>query len=652
MGFLRKKLVRSLLVSAFAGLLFVGVEGDAPVAEAQGVGLVGFANWATLKKGYESVAFWTSEKKFGKEAATTDDVVGCWVSGPLGVAGDGSWGAGHEDFAADIEDVQEYVVERSQYGFEIAPQGHSRFFRTVPELVDYTFGLDVSGTGDLVSLAGVDGRVAELQKLWTGKDAGVRELPWATGADYRARRPVAGWAGNRLVSVETRWRDVDNPGGGTLVDHGEIARDAIAAQADLSVATTTMKGEGGETSFRQEQTPVLLLDGEGRLRCTGSDGATTCKADQEVETTADVIESRGISYEVNTNEIEERNVGRGERPVVLDESLEVVTVEVDTRALTPAQIVRRSKSVLGYGREGARDTADTTLDVYIRLERDLREDFAWDALNNGDSWGMVGRFGEDPMTYERFILGRDWRLNAPKGGLWSDKLPEDGAGGDGEANIGYRQPMLNRAKGVVAGGGDVHGHMEHLKWPVNLEDLNWYLYRIPDAPQEGQWYYWLTRAGGRALAWSGYGGSAAPDEFSAPCKAVGVANEQHNIECDGKEEVPELGNPLPNWAEGDGSGFADGTVEGVFFPFDVTGGAGAGPEEGLRRELLVRAGVASAEDAGGGEGTRRLSDFRFAISEGDDLRTAEEEGVGLARLGIPEKKGFGGRRSKSGRRVR
>ena len=206
--------------------------------------------------------------------------------------------------------------------------------------------------------------------------------------------------------------------------------------------------------------------------------------------------------------------------------------------------------------------------------------------------------------------------------------------GEGELNIGYRQPQMNHLGWRGGSANDVRAGMEHLKWPVNLEDLNWYLYEVPDAPDKGQWYYWLTLDGGRALAWGGFGEGAAPHEFTAPCRAVGVVNEQRNIECDWDEDVPEFvpevvegaGKKLPRLVDDDKVGeLTSGSAAMVVFPFDQTKGSGW---EGLNGDMLVRAGVATAEDGEGGYGTRKLSTFRFAISEGDDLRVAEQEGDG------------------------
>ena len=354
-------------------VMVFGLEGRPAPAEAQFTDL----QFAALKDAGRWLWDQVSKKEFGGHAATTDDVVGCWVSGPLGGGEEASWGKRDDDkvgydVVGDVRDVGKYVIEKPQLnkegeGFSLQPEGGDRFFRTVPELVDYTFGMNLRSGGDFALIK--DDRVEELKDLLVGETPAARKLPWSSGWEYMARRPVAAWAGNRLVSVGATWRDVDNPGGGTLVDHAEIARDAMAAQADLSVATTTMKGEGGETSFRQEQTPVLTFDGRGTLRCVGEDGATVCTENQEVETNPEVVESRSVSYEVNTGEMEERNVGRGERVVVLADSGKAVTVVVDSRALAPSDTVNRSKSVLGYAREGVRDIGDSTLDVQIELER-------------------------------------------------------------------------------------------------------------------------------------------------------------------------------------------------------------------------------------------------------------------------------------------
>ena len=589
-------------------------------------------------------AKWVVNKDFGGQDARTEDMVGCWVSGETGSLEEASWNSGAgggNEFAAEVGDGYSAEVERSNKTYNLMPVGHENYFDSVRELVDYTFALDIAKNrvGDLAVID--DERVKQVNELVWGSGSladGTRKVPWGTQVEYMARRPVAQWGGNRLTSFSKKWMDPDNPEGGTSVDFAEMSRDLVAGQADLAVSTTTMMGQGGETTFAQAQVPVLLLESSNvGVSCVGVDGTTTCDSSQDVRTVPDVVQVRRAEYEYNTNEVEERNLDLGERPVTVGDSQEPVTLAIDTRAYGPSQVVKRSQSVVGYGREGARDLGDSGLQVGIELDTELRKDIEW---VTGSSAGITDQpdsvispgFGWDEWTYVRTKSGgRSWRVND----AGRNEASRPNAYVDSPV-IGYRQPMLNRFKRPMREGGDVRPNMKHLKWPVNLEDLNWYLYEVQGDPGTSLFYYWLSLDGGRRLAWSGYGNSAMGAGFNPGCKLTGVANEQENVECDAEEDQ------TLSWG---GEGLPDllaGTADGVYFPFDVKNAVIENADTGLARNMLMRAGVASPEDQGSGPGSglRKLSRFNFEISEGSDSRDVEREGSqALRRLGIPEQGG-------------
>ena len=645
------KLLVVVLVSSF--LLAMGSGGSAAPVEAagpcswkllgQGLGNLGQGALATCEG-----AVWLANKRFGAEDARTEDMVGCWVTGELGSDDEGSWhgvGKGKDEFALEVGDGYNAAVRKIDQRFIYEPRKHKNFFRSVGDLIDYTFGLSLLGSGGDFQHVD-DDRVREVEELVLGGgDLGdSRKVPWKKRAEYMARRPVAQWGGNRLKSFSKRWMDPDNPEGGTSVDFAEMSRDLVAGQADLAVSTTTMMGQGGETTFAQAQVPVLLLESSNvGVSCVGVDGTTTCDSSQDVRTVPDVVQVRRAEYEYNTDEVEERNLDLGERPVIVGDSEESETLAIDTRAYGPSQVVSRSGSIVGYGREGARDLGDTGLRIEVELDPDLRADFKW-ATGGGPKAPAnvnVPGFGWNEWTYEKIGQGRDWRVNSV-GSTSSEEGVGVPAPGDSEeappgpnavikdVNSGYRQPMLNRFVGTSGEAGDVRANMEHVKWPVNFEDMNWYMYEVPGDPGTSLFYYWLSLDGGRRLAWSGYGNTALAGAFDPGCTLTGVPNEQKNVKCD-DDKVPEWDKDLKDLVAGD--------EDEVYFPFDVGSADIGDASTGLRRSMLMRAGVASPEDQGAGPGTvmRKLSRFSFDISEGSDARDVERRGSdGLRRLGIPE----------------
>lgn len=605
---------------------------------------------------------WLVTHKFGAGGYRTEDTVGCWVSGTVGGSEEDSWGAADNDFAASLEEVYEGEMGRSQLGRRYQPERNNKvvggFFRNVPELVDYSFAMSLASSGG--DLDGIDDdRVRELKELVWGSGVlgpgGEVGVPWSKRSQYLQRRAVARWAENRLVSLEAGWWDPDNPGGGSGIDHAAMNRDLLAGQLDAAAATTTMMGGGGRTTFSQQQVPMLKISTANvGGQCVGEGGGVVCSWNQDLETEAEKVEVRSASYTVNSGEVEGRRVGRGERVVLGEEAGDEKTVMVDATHYGPSQALARSRDAVGYAREGARDIGNSRIVIDLELDEGVRKDF-----NITGNIGYVGNrelaaFGWDAFTYERIGLGRWFGYNGVEtgvgdgGGGGGGPDPWDGQGYEGkfdsEENSGYRQPALNRVVvrdggsllANVASEGDVRANVEHIRWPVNFEDMNWYLYEVPNsAPDTSLFYYWLSVAGGKRLAWSGYGVDAADLEngFDPQCVAKGPPNEQKNIECaQPKDPLNWVGQSLDKMKPGDG--------KKVFMPFDVWGG-GVGLTDdftGLNRRMLMRMGVASPEDQGEGSGGRKLSRFRFEVSEGDDPGAIEKEGwEGKRRLGIPEK---------------
>ena len=606
--------------------------------------------------------WWLLNKSFGGQEARSEDVVGCWVTGGLDNDEGDSWsgvGDSGDEFVGDMEDGRNAGVERPQGGdFELQVQKHGKFFRSVPELIDYTFALDLRDRPESDLNVIDDQRVREVRELVLGR--GVlgdnRRVPWGSRKEYLSRRPVANWVENRLVHFGKHWKDPDNPAGGTSTDFGELSRDLIAGQADAAVATTTLMGQGGETTFVQQQVPVMALQGvNNRIKCEGRDGGTTCNSDQEVKSESKVIELRALEWQQNTGEVEERHIGLGERPAIVDETLEVMTVEIDFRDQKPNQSIARSRSLLGYGSEGARDLGNSSMEITVELDEDLRSDFEWSVLRDGKKSDAPG-FGWDVWTYENIAGQRHWTKNSlPPPVTVGERMgygeeeeeveedeDEEAVPEDGDvllvANSGYRQPVLNRMeRQMVVSDGDVRTNVEHVKWPVNVEDMNWYLYEIPGAPGSALFYYWLSLDGGQRLAWGGYGEGGIPsppdnlpaeEVFEPECTLEGVTVEQHNIKCEG--ELPDTLKDVK-----------DAVSSRVYYPFDTMDAEIGDDVKGLNRHMLVRAGVESALDQGSGPGAggRTLSLFKFEISEGDakEAVSGREEGDNrLKRLGVPE----------------
>ena len=178
----------------------------------------------------------------------------------------------------------------------------------------------------------------------------------------------------------------------------------------------------------------------------------------------------------------------------------------------------------------------------------------------------------------------------------------------------------------------------HIRWPVYLYDMAWYLYELPqDHNRDGAWLTWLSDEGGKRLVYSGYGKTAmdlTEEGWKANlpvCKVDGEVITQDNLVCAG------------NTAENDGKpwlgtkglekALVRGTAEDVYLPFDTS----AEGDDGLllRKSLLVKQGVESP--VGGYADGVDLSKFVFVIREREAMgsRDAREGHNFKARYGVP-----------------
>ena len=74
---------------------------------------------------------------------------------------------------------------------------------------------------------------------------------------------------------------------------------------------------------------------------------------------------------------------------------------------------------------------------------------------------------------------------------------------------GYRQPRLSRA--YPHADELTREESKHIQWPVNLEDVNWYLYRLPSTGyRDPLWLYWVSKYGRERLVSSAYGDDPVP----------------------------------------------------------------------------------------------------------------------------------------------
>ena len=304
------------------------------------------------------------------------------------------------------------------------------------------------------------------------------------------------------------------------------------------------------------------------------------------------------------------------------------------------------------------DTGSDELRISLVLKDKYRRDIEDYDPDKGDIFTSRGlpAMGTEPWTYARFEFGRHHSLNDWKPG---------GEGADGIESLthmGYRQPVLDRPVGAafpdpgpgseglarMTSGWETRLDPKTIRWPVNFEDLNWYLYQLPGSYRESLWLYWLTEGGTERVVFSGYGKEALPLPFDDIAVVVDdpripvctlPRNREHDgdevrppplnvgkIDCESDEDVP--------WDFGD---LRKGEQSGVHFPFDASDDRSA--DYLLSSKLLVKQGVERAVDVHDPLGTRKLSRFDFSILESQPMGESppEEDGYLAERFyGIPQ----------------
>ena len=299
-------------------------------------------------------------------------------------------------------------------------------------------------------------------------------------------------------------------------------------------------------------------------------------------------------------------------------------VDVDLGEMRQSSLPDQSGTSGAYGQRSQGDGGSDQFSVILELDPFQREDFRWDGGDLGQDL-IMRRFG--PPRFRTVYKG--YGENRTRLESYNER--------DGEErenplllvdHTGYRQPSLSRAFNVANPPLSSAG-VSHIRWPVDLQDLNWYLYQLPGEYQRGDmhWMLWLDGDAVRKLVNGGYGLSALPliqnplipDPPIVPpvCDLKGQVVLPKNINCvvDGADDLDKL---------------RKGEVPGVYFPFDTDDGS-----EGLNRDMLVLQGVERPKEDEG-QDVRSLSVFQFDVKEQEPMgRVTESGGQAEARYGIP-----------------
>ena len=490
----------------------------------------------------------------------------CWVSGQLGGTdfedqnespGKEGWG-GSKEFSIDYADFWEVAGQRD---VDLVPaQGYWGFFQSVAEARDFTYAMDYDDINDL-SVYANNSRVGDLRHLLINSsserrgntseyprtdkasDVGggtILQLPYKYAKSYMFRRATAAHYDGLVSGFSSLWVDPLNPEGGGEADPTYFLEDQAGHAANIVRTSVTQPGRGSHTHHGVGQMPVVLVTGSNELRCTPAVG---CTYEGEQTSSQNTAEFREVVTEQNTGmqttgDMEARNSvgfaeGDSDQPF-------------DGRTYRPRTSERGGT---GYNQLFQLDNDDNSIRVNISLNPRHREDYIarlFDESHFGqhvvkalgrNPWALPEASGP-PTVHSGFVHRVEdypdgYQLPARPSGV-----PVPGSGAPAQSGVigapyGYRQGWLTSA--FLVGEDDdtsstLHRHVnEHIgvnykyisrwrmiRWPVSMEDMNWYLFRLPggitgngDFP-ESILAHTLSDVGSNWILGSGYVQSVAP----------------------------------------------------------------------------------------------------------------------------------------------
>ena len=674
-----------------AGLLNAGVAQAQPAGEAdEKVGTNPFMCWTSGGgEGYNDPMMESTDegKVFGK--GTISGVTGHRDSVNYG------WGSHEFEYAVDRGDYStlglDYKLEPSKddrmlgYGADRDPLDVlddevkvvnavgprvveypvGALFSSLPELVDYTWYMDVvypllsnkdrsindtmvADLGGVLGAPAADGwpPTGDLRSapVWVDGQSNRTGVPWKSLAEYQNRRAVARPSAYKLQRVSVGFSDPENPAGGLFPDYVGLELDRQASDADLVSGTTTTLADGRRLVHGVHQLPSTEFKSSSRNHCSN----TVCTGNSNTVGTPVIMEGHSVSVDINDQETAFNELAVADREVLYLDPREAGTKDAvsetqvsmeDLRHRGRSTTATRKGGVKGYSDLAMEDTHHDEIHASIDLSKEFRRSFSWNLKVPNLGKVNLLPFGRNPVTYSQYAGGvRDPSLNEPyqAGQVTSREL----------AHMGYRQPSVSRAFPLRDGEGlsptmvvmNEEVSPAHIRWPVYLYDMAWYLYELPqDHNRDGAWLTWLSDEGGKRLVYSGYGQTAkdlTEEGWNANlpvCKVDGEVITQDNLVCAGNTEEND-GKPWLG-TKGLEEALVRGTAEDVYLPFDTF----AEDDDGLllRKSRLVKQGVESP--VGGYADGVDLSKFVFVIREREAMgsRDAREGHNFKARYGVP-----------------
>lgn len=491
----------------------------------------------------------------------TDDGVACWVTGNTSGSHwygnhndrvEGGWGSDYE-YSLDKNYFwgivnQALALDEEGVVPEASRPNEQEYYRSLSEAVDVAFA---SYWEDFQHYGQLEGRYPDAALYvdtyellnygtathgWTADQKSSSVIDRVSG--YLERRAVALYAEDRVQGYVARWYDPWNPEGGYSVDLAGLSKDQQSLMNAMVQNTASYVTSGHRIITGTEDVPAVSISGNLSVNCPA--GGAACSV-------SNVFNSETSTVTVRTALTDQSNA-------------ETSGANVDDDSFLPdSNIDVRSRDSAGYSHTRQTDSGEDQIVVLLSLNPEYRQDYYFKVFNDGvQDRILFPGFGSEPWTYKNVAGG----LPPSASGVRTDSQD---AGhrfvgtGDPVYDWGYRQPTLGVAwdEGAVAFGaaaqdflrrgglgaryaggildpgragdyesdgselsaaffapnGTAHNlaqQWRQIRWPVNFEELNWYLYELPGRADavggdDASWLaYWMTEEGYAALLGSGY----------------------------------------------------------------------------------------------------------------------------------------------------
>ena len=461
----------------------------------------------------------------------------CWASGPLPsgspvpssstfgeVRGKGGFGSDTNfildprDFWASVDQQARPLVLRSGGGTNF-----DGAFNDFPASIDLAYFADRKDLDDFdeVRPSLTNRYVALFHLLKATSGTGLDPIPYDDAREYMALRVVANPHDSRIRHFKTSWVDSSAGPSGSDVNQAALATDVVGSHSEAARTHTVSAESGSRLITGVAQQDLVANKGVLNLSCpSGNPCHVTFTSD------ASTVTGQVVSSSVDQNHFERFNTD----PIhtqyeMLDEDGDPVLLTRDGKKFDTRLDSRFDKPETAYRDVLMADTGHNDLIVQLELDHSYRSDTEYEPYT---------RYNEDPTPIRAF--GQS---------TWSyphrlAQLPFLGADADDVENVvhqlpvydyghsGFRQPSLVSPYGSFWGGGSSSAYFDNLpggdpkvpgavnepfaetdriRWPANLQDMNWYLYQLPgdlsevDSPVAA---FWHTPTGRDAVLHSAY----------------------------------------------------------------------------------------------------------------------------------------------------